>query len=53
MQANDEGKSENKGLQGKRRGSWSINFGGKEEVKKLAGSWLVAVTAAGKGRVTL
>ena len=53
MQANDEGKPENKGLLGKRRGSWCMTFGGKGEMEKLVGSWLVTVTAAGNGRVTL
>lgn len=53
MQVYDESKPENKGLQGKRKGSQSMNFGGKGEMKKPVGSWLVAVTAAGNGRVTL
>lgn len=44
MQANNEGKPENKGLQGKRRDSWCMTFGGKGEMKRLVVRWLVAVT---------
>ena len=49
MQANDEGKPEYKGLQGKRRGPWCMTFGRKGEMKRPIGSWLVGDTAAGNG----
>lgn len=38
IQANDEGKPENKGLQAKGRGSWRRTFGAKGEMNKLVGS---------------
>lgn len=48
-----EGKSENKGYWGKRKGFQYMNFAGKGEMMKLVGRWLVTVTAPNHDRMPI